>query len=54
LNFFQAAQSGDSKKQAILSRYDKFIEMKIEKEHWKQLVLNEVVCRITRRLSQKF
>ncbi|KAK7471031.1 hypothetical protein VKT23_002446 [Stygiomarasmius scandens] len=42
LNFFQAAQSGDSKKQAILSRYDKFIEMKIEKEHWKQLVLNEV------------
>ncbi|THV05366.1 hypothetical protein K435DRAFT_647156 [Dendrothele bispora CBS 962.96] len=42
LNFFQAAQSGDSRKQAVLSRYDQFISMKIEKEHWKRLVRNEI------------
>ncbi|KAF5369849.1 hypothetical protein D9758_001396 [Tetrapyrgos nigripes] len=41
LKTFQHANSGDVKKQALLTRYDRFIEMKIEKEDWKQTIREE-------------
>ncbi|KAE9409317.1 hypothetical protein BT96DRAFT_970239 [Gymnopus androsaceus JB14] len=45
LETFKLAQSGDTKTQALLQRYDRFLQMKAEKEHWKQLVRNEVEWR---------
>lgn len=43
LDTFKLARTGDAKAQAILSRYDKFLVMKTEKNYWEDLVLDEMV-----------
>ncbi|GAW08355.1 hypothetical protein LENED_010411 [Lentinula edodes] len=42
LETFKRAQAGDVKTQAVLQRYDRFLQFKAEKEHWTELVLKEV------------
>ncbi|KAG7097191.1 hypothetical protein E1B28_004563 [Marasmius oreades] len=42
LGIFQSAASGDPKWQAVLERYDRMVESKIEKEHWRDLIDKEL------------
>ncbi|KAJ3717316.1 hypothetical protein DFJ43DRAFT_1099789 [Lentinula guzmanii] len=42
LETFKRAEAGDVKTQALLQRYDRFLRLKAEKEHWARLVQKEV------------
>ncbi|KIK70424.1 hypothetical protein GYMLUDRAFT_148386 [Collybiopsis luxurians FD-317 M1] len=42
LETFKLAQSGNVRTQAIIQRYDRILQVRAEKQRWKELVLNEV------------
>ncbi|KAF9072741.1 hypothetical protein BDP27DRAFT_1290070 [Rhodocollybia butyracea] len=42
LETFERAQSGDTKTQALLQRYDRFLQLKAEKAEWKMLARKEM------------
>ncbi|EEB87662.1 hypothetical protein MPER_14923, partial [Moniliophthora perniciosa FA553] len=42
LNIFQQARAGDAKWQAVLQRYDRCIESKIEQEHLSKMLDDEL------------
>jgi hypothetical protein len=41
---FRAANAGDARRHALLLRYDRMIAAKVEKEEWKRIIKDAVVC----------
>jgi hypothetical protein len=46
LDVFRKANQGDRASQAVLSRYDRMIAFRKEKEHWKEIFRKEAASRI--------
>jgi hypothetical protein len=54
LDAFKKARGGDSKMQRTLERYGRLIEMKRKKEHWKQVLRIEMVCKSSSSCCETF